>query len=216
MTWYIIIGIITILLVGLISMILENSKNQKSFDFISQYRTKYIEFANKYRGENIFDNELYTWLTLNSNKAQNEIGAFGILDYTAPYNRVTINNYLFLINTIPKFATGEIHQSESVYFADCLLRYIGFITEKINTTLRGRYNPFIWFKTGIQEIFGIPILILRWFGVITNNTSSNIKQSRGYTIFSGIVSLIVFLAALTTIIQGKDETLELIKSLFNF
>ena len=214
----IIIGIFLIFVIGFIQVLRIHLRTKIEHEFGSEYRNKFIEFATKY-SENYnrrsqsgnFDGELYVWLTKNVSKIQIIVGYFGIMDYITP--SYIIPDYQIIINTIPKFRKGKIENFDVNYVDDCLLRYIGYIEERSNETIKNLKNPIIWFRTGFQEIISIPLFVLNWFGIFSKNRVNSIIESAIYKIFTGIIALITLLSGIVTIIQGKEKTIEFINKI---
>lgn len=220
-TTIIIIGILLIFLIGFIQLFRTHSRTRKKHEFASEYRNKFIEFANKYFEQydkwsktGNLDNELYVWLTKNVSKIQNYVGGFGVMSYKPAFQNYMINNYQLIINTIPKFREGQVENFDVTSVDDCLLRYIGHIEERIEDTFKNLKNPIIWFRIGFQEIISIPLFILNWFGIFSKSRVNGIMESAIYKIFTGIIALITLLSGIVTIIQGKEKTIEYINRMF--
>lgn len=216
----IISGIMAIFIVGFVQVFNRHRRVIKKIDFAGEYRNKFIEFANKYferynrlSQSGNFDGEQYVWLTMNVNKIQNQIGTFGIMSYKPAFQNYMLNNYPIIINTIPKFREGKIESFDVGSVDDCLLRYIGYLEEYQKDTLRNLKNPIIWFREGFREILSIPILMLSWFGIISNRTLNSIKYSLIYKVISGLIALVTLISGVVTIVVGYDQTIEIIVNL---
>ena len=220
-TTIIIIGILLIFLIGFIQLFRNHSNTIKKHEFASEYRNKFIEFANKYfeqydrysKSGNL-DSELYVWLTKNVSKIQSNVGNFGVMSYKPAFQNYMINNYQLIINTIPKFREGQVENFDVTSVDDCLLMYIGHIEELSEETLKNLKNPIIWFRVGFQEIISIPLFVLNWFGIFSKRTVNGIMESTFYKILTGIIALITLLSGIVTIIQGKEKTIEFINKIF--
>ncbi len=57
-------------------------------------------------------------------------------------------------------------------------------------------------------------MILNWVGIFSSKTVDKIMANTLYKIFTGIIALVTFLSGIVTIIQGKEQTLELIHKIF--
>ncbi|MBX3165356.1 MAG: hypothetical protein KF900_12850 [Bacteroidetes bacterium] len=219
-TTLIILGILTVFIIGFVQVYDRHSRVVKKIDFAGEYRNKFIEFANKYfqtydrygRSGNL-DRELYVWLTMNVSKIQSDLGTFGVMDYIAPFQTYRVSNHPIIINTIPKFRNGSVKHFDTNSVDDCLLRYIGYIEEYSKDTQKNLKNPIVWFREGFREILSIPIFILNWFGIISNRTLNSIKDSFIYKAISGLIALVTLVSGVVTIIVGYDQTLEFVKRL---
>jgi hypothetical protein len=113
-TTLIILGILTVFIIGFVQVYNRHSRVVKKIDFAGEYRNKFVDFANKYfqtydrySRSGDFDGELYVWLTMNVSKIQSNLGTFGVMDYIAPFQTYRVSNYQIVINTIPKFRDGS-------------------------------------------------------------------------------------------------------------
>ncbi len=214
-TTIIILGILTVLVIGFVLVYKRHSRVVDKIVFASQYRNKFIEFSNKYF-ENYYhwsrasdlDGQLYVWLTMNISKIQGNLGTFGIMDYIAPFQTYRVSNYQVVINTIPKFRDGTVEAIDVNSVDDCLLRYIGYLEEYNQETQKNLRNPIVWFREGFREVLSIPIFILNWFGIISNRTANSIKDSLIYKVISGLIALVTLVSGLVTIIVGYQSTIE--------
>lgn len=216
-TLIIILSFLIFFIIGFIEVYNRHSRVVKKIEFANEYRTKFVEFANKYfKAHNRWsqsgdlDGELYVWLTMNVNKIQNDVGSFGIMSYKPAFQNYMINNYYIIINTIPKFREGHIESFDVNSVDDCLLRHLGYLEEYQKDTLRNLKNPFIWFREGFKEVLSIPIFVISWFGIISNRTLNSIRNSLLYKVISGLFALVTFISGLVTIIVGYDQVLKFI------
>jgi len=220
-TTLIILGILTVSIIGFVQVYNRNSRVVKKIDFAGEYRNKFIEFSNKYfktydrwsrAGD--FDGQLYVWLTTNVSKIQGNLGSFGIMDYIAPFQTYRVSNYQIIINTLPKFRDGTVKDFDVNSVDDCLLRYIGYLEEYCQDTQNNLRNPIVWFREGFREVLSIPIFILNWFGIISNRIVNSIKDSLIFKVISGLIALVTLVSGLVTIVVGYDQTLEFVNRLF--
>lgn len=219
-TTLIILGILTVFIIGVVQVYNRHSSVVKKIDFAVEYKNKFMEFSNKYfetydswRGSGEFDRQLYIWLTMNVSKIQGNLRTFGIMDYIAPFHTYRVSNYQIVINTIPKFRDGSVRDFDVNSVDDCLLRYIGYLEEYCQDTQKNLKNPIVWFREGFREVLSIPIFILNWFGIISKRTVNSIKDSLIYKVLSGLIALVTLLSGLVTIVVGYDQTLEFVNRL---
>ncbi len=217
----IILGILTVFIIGFVQVYNRHSMVAKKIDFAREYRNKFIEFTNKYfqthdrySSTGDIDSELYIWLTMNVSKIQNYVGSFGVMLYKPAFQSHMINNYLIIINTIPKFREGQVHNFDVRSVDDCLLRYMGYLEEYSKDTLKNLRNPMVWFREGLREFLSVPILIFSWFGIISSQTLNSIKDSLIYKVITGLIALVTLVSGLVTIIVGYDSTIIFFSTLF--
>jgi hypothetical protein len=220
-TILIIFGFLFILFLGLYEIKNKIKDIDIKREFAVEYRIKFIDFVCKYKNNydhftNIgnLDNELYIWLTMNANKMQNYLGSYGLLDYKPQFQNYYFQNFQIITNTIPKFRTHNIDEFDINTSDDCLLRYIGYLEEYRNITLKNIKNPIIWFREGLKIIFNIPFFILLSLDIFDRNKVNKIKDSIIYKFTISIFTLTTFISGCVTIIVGYDESIEFIKKLF--
>ena len=213
-TTIIIIGILIIIIIGFLEVYKRHSRLIENITFAREYREKFIDFANKYsktydrlNRSGDLDGEIYVWLTMNVNKIQDLVGNFGVMSYKPAFQNYMINNYLIILNTLPKFREGQVENFDIGAVDDCLLRYIGHLKEYKKSTLKNLKNPVIWFREGFREIFSLPLLILNWFGIFSRRSLNSIMDSVIYKIIAGFLALVTLVSGLVTIIVGYDQTL---------
>lgn len=223
LTLIIIVGFILIAAVGFFTLFSRYEKSKNSYEFAHLYRDKFIQLANIYmKGFDSFDKfgpvdpELYTWLTKNASKIQEEVGSLGIMNYIAPYRIYQIKNYEVIINTLPKFRNHQVQNLDIHSVDDCLLRYSGIIERFINTNRTRLGNPLIWFREGFRMILSLPFYFFNWFGLLSDRSVGKITTNNFYSFLAAIGSLVTFVSGVVTIIQGKEQTIALIKRVFGY
>jgi hypothetical protein len=153
---------------------------------------------------------------MNSDRVQQELGAFGIMaTFVAPFRMYTINNYQIVINTIPKFKDGSLYENEAEFVDTALMRYLGHTAQAIDALGAEARNPFVWFRQGFQLVVGLPIYFLSWFGLLSASRARRIVFSAFFKIFAGMGGVVAFLSGVVTLIQGKDQTVAFIKHLLH-
>jgi len=217
-TALIITGILIVFIVGFVKVYKRHSRVAENIDFAREYREKFVDFANKYfktfdrfNRSGDFDGEIYVWLTMNVSKIQDLVGNFGVMAYKPAFQNYMINDYLIIINTLPKFREGHVENFDFGAVDDCLLRYIGHVLDYKKDTLRNLKNPFIWFREGFREIFSLPLFIFNWFGIFSRRSINSIMDSVIYKIIAGLLALVTLVSGFVTIIVGYDQTIVFIK-----
>lgn len=201
-----IVILLLILLVGYIKLRKEFSGLEEAIEFASEYRkcfnelvTSYFDSYDRYERRGSFSGEMYEWLTKNVERIQRRLGQLGIIDYTAPFNKFRAPRYEVIINTIPKFRDGTITEYDANWVDDCLLRYVGSKEELLKESGMELRNPFIWFRTGIQNILTIPLYVLNWFGIINKGVLYRVTGNVFFKVLGGVAAIIAFAANLVTI-----------------
>lgn len=212
---------IAILVIGYFTLRKRYFQFDVDHKFAYEYREEFIVFANHYFGnhnqfprEQKIDHEKYIWLTKNVNKIQEIMGQHGRMYYVAAFQMYKVPNYEIIVNTIPKFRDGKVTDFDISSVDDALLRYLGAVENLLNELSKKLRNPFIWFRVGFQEVISLPFYVLRMFGILTERGVSRVISSSIYRVLAGIGGLVAFLSGIVTIIVGKEQTIEYLKSIF--
>lgn len=199
----VVLGICLILAIGLLSHY-QHSKNLKeSLHFLSEYRNKFITYANSQGADTV----AYRWLMLNSQKAQRELGETGMYDaFRPPFERVQYRNYAIILNMLPRVRqmmddnrTGLWGEQISGYvhaIDEALLRRIGPLTDSLTEFGKRITNPFYLFRSGMEQVLSLPLYALSLFGVIGFQTISLVRQSKLFKFLVGLAGVFSFICAL--------------------
>lgn len=191
-------------------------------DFLDEYRVKFKEFANHYfqNGNLRFvDQDLYEWLTIHSVRVQLEVGDFGVAEIIGPPDAYRKRDYQFIINTLPKFRKNMVNDlmlnhldGEAKDIEDILLRRHGFFLERKENIAKELKNPFKWLQFGIKFFIALPFHLLKWFGIISDNSFGRINENKLIEWISGIITLIGFLGSIVTIFTGWEAFKKIIQN----
>ena len=75
-------------------------------------------------------------------------------------------------------------------------------------------NPFSCFSDGIKFIVSLPILLLHWFGFISDETTRRAKHNWIIKLLNIIVTLVGFIGGLMSIVMGWNEFWQIICNIF--
>lgn len=204
----------SLFIIGFISLWRVNNKVKGRRDFTNEYREEFIKFCNDYMQTSQAGSE-YVWLLQNSTTIQRQMGRFGTMTFKPPFANYQYTNYPLLINTIPKFRDGSIHQAEIGFVDDSLLRYLKKLDDLVNLAEKDLHNPVIWFRQGIRLVLGLPFYLLDWFGLIDSGTTERLIGNSFFKFISNFSAFITFISGLITIAVGWDQTLIFIKKLLH-
>ena len=93
-----------------------------------------------------------------------------------------------------------------------ILAYLGTLKlaeEKIKRSLK---NPFSDFAEGVKLIISLPVLLLKWFGFMSAESSTKIKKNPILKIINFIVTTVSFVNGIMAIVMGWNAFWALIKS----
>lgn len=220
-----IIILIGLAALGFIIKFVEIYDLNKRLTFTKEYRDKFIALCNDIFSSNHFDQAIYYELTADVKDMQAELGADGIYAYVQDSLKgVATRNYQALVNFLPELRTAISEKQNSIMamrlsksITDCddmFVRHIGTLTPQIDATRKEAKNPFSCFAEGVRTIIALPILLLKWFGVISGTTSVRLKSNWIVKVISVFVTLIGFVGSVITIIIGWEQFVEVLKKWF--
>ena len=88
MTTLIIVTFCLLLIIGLLKIRQLNIQNHQKLNFASEFLERLKSFSEKY-AERRSESEMseYIWLVKNSNRIQNDLGVFGLMEYIGPFQK---------------------------------------------------------------------------------------------------------------------------------
>lgn len=216
--------LIGLAVLGFIVKFVEIYDFDKRLTFTKEYRDKFITLCNDIFSNNHFDQAIYYELTAAVKDMQAELGADGIYAYVQDNLKgVATRNYQALVNFFPELRTAINEKQNSIMamrlsrsITDCddmFLRHIGTLTSQIDATRKAAKNPFSCFAEGVRTIISLPILLLKWFGIISSTTSKKLKSNWIVKIISILVTLVGFVGSVITIIIGWNQFVEIMSKI---
>lgn len=94
------------------------------------------------------------------------------------------------------------------------IRHLGTLRNFEQNKRKNMFNPFSCFSDGIKFIVSLPILLLNWFGFISDENTRKVKHSWLIKFLNFIFTLIGFISAIMTIIMGWDDFLHKVGNIF--
>jgi len=212
--WYIVVGVVGVLGIGFASTWHGMFRLVESRDFAVEYLQKFQKFASTY--EDGFDGELFYWLTHRGPKIQAELGVFGVADYRPPAANYMFKNYQLIVNMLPEIRSGVVNSYQIAACEDALVRYIGWLDDRIEESLARLRNPVIWFRNGFRWILALPVMILQWFGLIAEASATRFTSGPLFNFFAGMMGLLSSSLAVLAYVLGADELTRLLRSLIGW
>lgn len=136
--------------------------------------------------------------------------------------RYNTNNYQALVNFLPE--TRNIlndvdnlimrmrYNQEAQNCDDMFIRHLGTLELAEKNQRKSLFNPFADFAEGVKLIITFPILLLKWFGFVSDERSRKIKKNFAIKIIDFVVTTVGFISGFMAIIMGWSEFLEMIKN----
>lgn len=209
----------SIVALGFIMKCIELSDIAQRIKFTQDYRDKFITLVNGIFSNHNFNQQLYYELTLDINSMQYELGSDGIYVYaTDNLKGVRASNYQLLINFLSELRNALNEQDNSIMMArynqsiqdcdDMFIRHLGTLQSSDKLIRKHLFNPLSCFSDGMKFIVSLPVLVLNWFGFISDNTARKAKHNWFIKSLSLVASLVGFTSSIMSIIMGWSEFLE--------
>jgi len=209
----IVVGLVVTLIIGFLRIRARRRTLVKDAEFAIEFQEKLAELLMGVKTRQVKD-ETYSWLVRNMDRMQGDLMHFGVANRREPFQNYIINNYPYIINTVPQIIRGDAHQIDVQMCFDAIVRYLGFLErldEKIGTQF---LNPFVWLREGVRFWITLPFKILEWIGLIDSRFANRAINSNLVGIISGIVTLFGLISSLITIVLGWEQFLNFIKGVF--
>ncbi len=171
----------------------------KKHDFAVEYFDKLDDYIDK-RGD---DPETYAWLIKRSNSIQKQISSEPLLP---SHGRAGANPQYkdtpVIINMLPELRSalhdgllsrGSVAVSYGSSLLQELLRHIGIIEDARREQAAWLRNPFVWLREGVRFIVELPVHILSWLGIMSEQTVRSVVRGavvRAFEVFVTAVGLI--------------------------
>lgn len=212
-----------VIIVGFISKFLELGDIRKRYEFTHEYRNKFINFINELFTNRNFNQSVYHDLTAKVKEMQYELGADGVYAYVQDNLKgYATKNYELLVNFLPETRNVIRNQGNIILMErwnqeaqdcdDMFLRHLGSLKLAEEKTKKNIINPFSDFAEGVKLIVSLPVLLLKWFGFISEERSKKIKKNIILKIIHFIVTTVGFVSEIMAIVMGWDDFWRLIKT----
>ena len=156
---------------------------------------------------------------------QYELGQDGIYAHMIdPLNGYEVNNYPLLLNFLPEVMFYINHFDNSVFMErlfreanacnDMFTRHLGTLFDIESQMRKGLPNPFSAFAEGIKTILLLPLLLLHWFGFVSNSTTEKARGNQIVKVINAVIALVGFVGSVITIIIGWNEFRDILMSFF--
>ena len=184
-----IIVLLCIAIIGFISKFLELGDIRCRYASTVEYRNKFIDFINELFSKQSFNQQLYYELTMKVKEMQHELGSDGVYAYVQDNLKgYHINNYQLLVNFLPEtrnilndFSNSIMiarYNQEAQHCDDMFVRHLGALQLAEKNQRKILLNPFADFAEGVKIIVTLPILLLKWFGLVSEEKSCKIKKRK--------------------------------------
>lgn len=219
------VSISIVFVVGFLSCLWELYKTNNDYQYTVNFQNSFRRFGNELLQGKI-DNSLYEKLIKDSYSMQTRMGSFGLAyNWQLPYSNVVYKEVQIIINLIPLIVeqrTGPLFQSNNLVRAEvysylrnvdeALLRYTGFLEEKMTEARKNTFKLIVWVREGIRFFIKLPFLSLKWFGLLPDSSYIKITDSTIVKFIGFFVALIGFVSAIVTIVTGYDPFMTIIKT----
>lgn len=213
--------------IGFIPKFLELGDTRSRYEFTAEYKNKFIDFINELFSTQNFNQQLYCELTAKVKEMQYELGSDGVYAYVQDNLKgYRTNNYQLLVNFLPEIRNVLSNFNNSIMMArynqeaqdcdDMFIRHLGTLELAEKSIRKSLFNPFADFAEGVKLIITFPILLLKWFGFVSEEKSRKIKKNFAIKIIDFVVATVGFISGVMAIIMGWSEFWEMIKNFLSF
>lgn len=179
-------------------------------DFLVNYRNQFIQYANE------SDPEAYRYLNQHMTKAQDYLGAVGIIDkLRLPFENVYHFNVpvLAMLSHIASYKDNDLPYNEYARMIDdTLTRAVGDHEDAIECLGKKIHNPFYCFYIGFNAFFSLPFIAVSYMLTGENRIESNKVLRVVLKATATIVQVLGLLSALITIVVGWEDFLVIISN----
>lgn len=217
------LGTFTLLLVmGFLNLRKRVVELNKDESFAHEFRERFIAYCNSN------NSEAYAYLMLNSTRMQRDMGPMGVYaSFTPPAANYRISNYPIIMNMIPEIRSLIDRNQDSGFglfgstidgyiknVDEALLRHIGVLKEQSYQAFNALKNPLLWFRSGVNQILSLPLMLFVSFGLMAGSTLRALQSNYIFKTFNALVAIIGLISGAMTIILGWDQTSEILGKIF--
>lgn len=216
--------LLVITIIGFISKFLELGSIRSRYESTAEYRKKFIDFINELFSKQNFNQQLYYELTAKVKEMQYELGSDGVYAYVQDNLKgYRANNYQLLVNFLPEtrnilnYFSNSImmtrYNQEAQHCDDMFVRHLGTLELAEKNQRKSLLNPFADFAEGVKLIITLPILLLKWFGFVSEEKSNKVKRNFVIKIINLVVTTVGFVSGIMAIIMGWSDFWKMITSI---
>ena len=219
---FILIGLV---LIGFISAIFSLNDIRKRHGFTFDYRDNFIKYIDELFNQKRVNQELYYDLTLKVKEMQCELGVDGLCTAQDNLNGYVARNHQLLINFLPKSLNyvndswNSLHcqryQQEANACDAMFVRHLGTLEKMEETALKNIFNPFVSFARGVRFVLHLPVHLLEWFGIISNEKTKKIHKNIILRFFEIVVTIVSFVSEVIAIVVGWNDFWQFISNVFS-
>lgn len=196
----------------------------KRFEFTVDFNNKFFDMANSLFTTYRLDSKKYNAVIKDVDEIQRELGQDGVLnEFVDPLRGMKGKNYQLFMNIMPEIRSimsdmdnlimkERINQMMGLC-EDALKRHLGKLERIIDYERKGLYNPFNCLGEGIRWIVGLPVDILYWAGILSENRSTKIKTGIIFKFIGNVIVFVGLISSIFTIVLGWDEFFEILNYL---
>ncbi|NLP51273.1 hypothetical protein [Bacillus sp. RO1] len=208
MVFWIIGGVIALLLIGFVKELLSALKFRKDLDFLHDYNEKYVRYLNSYLRKRINseeENKLYGELISKSPKAQRLLGGDGLISYKPAGASYMYNNYQILLNTVQSLRNPSLMSEEFSWVNNLLIMKMATYNDIMDEIRSDIKNPFVLLREGVQFFVTLPIMLLYWTGITNYTTSYKWSNNIVVKLLSFGILLLGLISSIITVVLGWEQ-----------
>ena len=221
---YRIVPILVTVFVVLLGFLVKKSKIKQLTNrivFTANFHHTFIDLVNYFSEHHSFNTPAYDKYMHDVDTIHLELGRDGMVWMNDKLTGITSSTYQPLENLTEEMRNEAALLSNyltdirlnNLYGIcdDILRRHIGNLDRMVSEEKKQLYNPIVCFGEGIRNIIRLPVKILVWLGLVSDNREASFVGSIFFKVFDGFVTIIGFVSSIFTIVLGWDEFGELMR-----
>lgn len=208
---YIVLAIFVLCLIGLAEMLFELRAILEQRNFAVEFHRKFVNLLDPTKSD--FDSNLYAWLIAHSTQMQWYLGSLGRVHYKPAFSGYMVDQYQIVVNTLESIGMRTVNHVQIVACENAIIRKVGLVDQALVARRTELKNPVRWFKEGVQWLLALPLNLLLWFGIVTEDRIDNISHGPLFSFLSGVLALVGFLGSIVTLMLGWKQAKEIVMSI---
>ena len=223
---YRIIPIIITVLVVLLGYSVKKSRIKKLTErtnFTIDFHNTFTDLVNYFSEHHNFDTPAYDKYIHDVDAIHLELGLDGMVWMKDNLTGVTSSSYQPLANLTEEMRNESALPSNYItgirlnnLYGTCddiLRRHLGHLDRMVAAEQKHLHNPIVCFGEGIRTISRVPVMLLVWLGLISENSGTSFSNSVFFKVFGSIFTIIGFISSIFTIVLGWNDFVLLMKNI---
>lgn len=223
---YRIIPIIITVLVVLLGYTVKKSRINsltERINFTIDFHNTFIDLVNYFSEHRNFDTAAYDKYMHDVDAIHLELGRDGMVWMKDNLTGISSSSYQPLANLTEEMRNESVLPSNYItgirlnnLYGTCddiLRRHLGNLDRMMADEKKQLHNPIVCFGEGVRTILRVPMMLLAWLGLISENSEISFSNSKYFKVLGNIFTFIGFISSIFTIVLGWNDFVLLIKNI---